>query len=223
MAAVTGMLVAVPAGWMPTVVEITVGDGGVEAEYNETAAREILAGPDSTRAGAPASGGANTTEPPQPTTAPTRTAGGDDAETVQPTESVADDREERAAEMIHQRVNAVREEEDLRPLGYSSILADVAGGHSRDMAEHGYFDHTDSEGRTVSERYDVRGVGCAGGENLFRYSGTSIGPEALAERAVTAWMNSPGHRENVLRRRFDREGVGVVYGTGSVYVTQNFC
>lgn len=48
--------------------------------------------------------------------------------------------------------------------------------------------------------------------------------EELARAAVSGWMNSPGHRANILESDYDREGIGVsVDITNAVYVTQNFC
>jgi uncharacterized protein YkwD len=48
--------------------------------------------------------------------------------------------------------------------------------------------------------------------------------EEIASQVVNGWMNSPGHRENILNARYDREGIGIaVSSDGKVYVTQNFC
>ena len=49
-------------------------------------------------------------------------------------------------------------------------------------------------------------------------------PADLARAVVDGWMESPGHRENILRSGIDREGVGVAIGRDdSVRVTQDFC
>ena len=48
--------------------------------------------------------------------------------------------------------------------------------------------------------------------------------EGLAQKAVNGWMNSKGHRENILKASYDRTGIGVaVAEDGKVYFTQNFC
>jgi uncharacterized protein YkwD len=48
--------------------------------------------------------------------------------------------------------------------------------------------------------------------------------EEIASQVVDGWINSPGHRENILNARYDREGIGIaVSSDGKVYVTQNFC
>ncbi len=46
----------------------------------------------------------------------------------------------------------------------------------------------------------------------------------LAELVVDGWMDSSGHRENILKDSYDLEGIGVaIDSTEQVYITQNFC
>lgn len=138
-------------------------------------------------------------------------------------------REIRLERLIHERVNQRRQRHGLQNLTWSAELATVARYHSTHMANRSYFAHTSPSGESLGDRYAAFGIGCAGGENLgyVRYSGISYGDEEIAERIVTGWMDSPGHRENVLRSRFDAEGIGVAIvergGYTHVYATQNFC
>jgi hypothetical protein len=79
------------------------------------------------------------------------------------------------------------------------------------------------DGLIVSVRILLAGANARkSGENLARFRGT---PEAtLAQDAVTGWMNSPGHRANLLDGGFTHIGIGVARGpNGEVYITQNFC
>jgi len=48
-------------------------------------------------------------------------------------------------------------------------------------------------------------------------------PEAIAQTTVAGWMNSSGHRENILTLTFDREGIGIAIASEKVYITENFC
>ena len=48
-------------------------------------------------------------------------------------------------------------------------------------------------------------------------------PDHVAKDAVNGWMDSPGHRKNILTPEFDREGIGVKVSAFSIYITQNFC
>lgn len=71
----------------------------------------------------------------------------------------------------------------------------------------------------LAARYAKAGLPCPGGENIY-YSPNG----ALADHVVRSWLNSDGHRETMLRERFDRQGIGVVFGEdGAVWVTQTFC
>jgi uncharacterized protein YkwD len=48
--------------------------------------------------------------------------------------------------------------------------------------------------------------------------------EEIANQAVTGWMNSEGHRKNILDDHFQQEGIGVAFSTDNkIYVTENFC
>ena len=48
--------------------------------------------------------------------------------------------------------------------------------------------------------------------------------DEIAERAVTGWMNSPGHRQNILTPRYEIEGIGVAFSADNkIYITENFC
>lgn len=140
-------------------------------------------------------------------------------------------REIRLERLIHERVNQRRQRHGLQNLTWSAELTAVARYHSTDMATESYFAHTSPSGESLGDRYAAFGIGCAGGENLgyLRYSGAAYDDEdeEIAERIVTGWMDSPGHRENLLRPRFDEEGIGVAIvergGYTHVYATQNFC
>ena len=46
--------------------------------------------------------------------------------------------------------------------------------------------------------------------------------QELAAEVVGGWMNSPGHRENILRRHYKREGIGVTFAEDFAHITQNF-
>jgi uncharacterized protein YkwD len=90
-------------------------------------------------------------------------------------------------------------------------LASAAAGHSLDMDEHDYFAHTSPTGRTLLMRIEASGfipngnVGYTLGENIAwgtLWLGT---PRAI----VKAWMQSPGHRANILDEAFRYTGVGV--------------
>ena len=82
--------------------------------------------------------------------------------------------------------------------------------HSRDMVANDYFSHVAPSGTTPEQRMRRHGApcsqGCALGENIAWASGSASTPAAI----VQAWMNSPGHRANILEPVFRYEGLGVM-------------
>ncbi|MFC6765177.1 CAP domain-containing protein [Natrinema soli] len=142
---------------------------------------------------------------------------------------------------IHEAVNEERTARGLEPLSFDTELRDIARGHSEDMAERGYFSHVDPEGNDFADRYDAAGYECrangyTGGENIAQTwydtpvrtdGGETVQYETereLANGIVDQWMNSSGHRENILATQWENEGIGVyVTDDGRVYATQNFC
>lgn len=112
-------------------------------------------------------------------------------------------------------VNAERAKAGCSPVTASGALTDLATAFSDDMAERGFFDHTDPDGDTPWDRAKAAGVSGLGGENIAR-------GQADAEAVMQAWMDSPGHKANILNCDFKTLGVGVHMGPGGPWWTQNF-
>jgi uncharacterized protein YkwD len=152
----------------------------------------------------------------------------------------------RLEKAIHDLVNRERRAKGLEPLASDRALADVARSHSGDMTRRTYFSHQSPEGEGFTARYARARYQCAlrigetvhlGAENLAQgnlfASVTTVNgvqtfdwnPEAqIAGAAVAGWMQSPGHRANLLARQWRHEGIGVAVAPDrKVYVTQNFC
>jgi uncharacterized protein YkwD len=102
--------------------------------------------------------------------------------------------------------NAERAEEGCEALRIDDRLRTAAREHSTDMAERGYFDHESPEGTSPWDRMRAAGYDAPGGENIAMGYPS---PEAV----VDAWMDSRGHRENILNCRFEAIGVGVHFGS----------
>jgi len=118
--------------------------------------------------------------------------------------------------LIFAYTNEERKERGLSALDYREDVAKAAREHSGDMAEKGEIYHGD-----IQSRYSCpRGFG----ENTAWKDTVITTNEELARGIVTGWMNSPGHRKNILRERYGSIGVGV-YKTREdvVYATQGFC
>jgi hypothetical protein len=122
-------------------------------------------------------------------------------------------------------VDEDRAAEGLPPLEPSTRLDEVARGHAEDMLERGYYDHVSPEGEDVRDRFLAAGGGRGPvvAENLARCEGcpTPPGPERVRD-FQEGWMQSPGHRGNVLGRGLDRFGFGVASGDGVTLAVQVF-
>lgn len=112
-------------------------------------------------------------------------------------------------------VNQERAKAGCQPVQSSAQLAGLARDHSKDMAARGYFSHTDPDGNTPWDRAEARGIANMGGENIAR-------GQASAESVMTAWMDSPGHRANILNCDFKTLGVGGHFAEGGPWWTQAF-
>lgn len=126
---------------------------------------------------------------------------------------------------VHTVTNQYRTEYNLPKLSYSDHLSGIALRHSRDMAVREYFDHRSPDGVGTEGRYRAHNHNDSSyGENIaYRQPGPTVSVIDLAESIVDGWMDSKGHRKNILQERFGEEGIGV-YTTndGTVYMTQNF-
>jgi uncharacterized protein YkwD len=113
-------------------------------------------------------------------------------------------------------VNEKRAKVGCSPLQASGALSDLARAHSKDMAARGFFDHTNPDGETPWDRAEQAGVSSLGGENIAR-------GQADAEAVMNSWMNSAGHRANILDCDFTTLGVGVhIADGGGPWWTQDF-
>ncbi|MFD8985457.1 CAP domain-containing protein [Streptomyces sp. NPDC059564] len=112
-------------------------------------------------------------------------------------------------------VNQERAQAGCVPVRANPPLASLAGAFSKDMAVRGFFDHTDPDGNTPWNRAEKAGISGLGGENIARGQGD-------AKSVMEAWMNSPGHKANILNCEFRTLGVGVYVAAGGPWWTQDF-
>lgn len=139
---------------------------------------------------------------------------------------------------ILQRTNDIRDTRGLSTLSWSDYLHQQALKHSRDMAENDYYSHAGPNGESPESRLRAISDRCGGpsSENIHRgelfvnmriYGSSEVvymdDPEAIARYAVQGWMNSEGHRENMLNRAWKSAGVGVYASDGMVFMTILFC
>ena len=111
-------------------------------------------------------------------------------------------------------VNEIRAENGLKVLTYDWELARVARYKSQDMKDNKYFSHTSPVYGTPFQMIKNFGISYrSAGENIAKGYAT---PQAV----VNGWMNSSGHRANILNANYTHIGVG--YVSGGNYWTQMF-
>ncbi|GIH49483.1 Uncharacterized conserved protein YkwD, contains CAP (CSP/antigen 5/PR1) domain [Microbispora rosea] len=111
--------------------------------------------------------------------------------------------------------NVERAKAGCGPLKHDPRLRTAAYAHSADMSAKDYFDHTSKDGRSFADRITAAGYTWrAAAENIAKGYGT-------AQAVVQGWMNSPGHRQNILNCNYTDIGVGYV-AAGGPYWTQDF-
>ena len=157
----------------------------------------------------------------------------------------------RMVKRVHDLVNAERETHGLSPLEYDEKLAAIATRHSLDMNTRNFFNHMNPDKEQPTDRarrakYPIfespDGVTFKSGigENIyqcstFASSSTSfeknlkkvqyewVSGDQLAMDSVQGWMNSPGHRANILNKNYVREGIGIaITQSEKISFTQNF-
>jgi len=113
-------------------------------------------------------------------------------------------------------VNVERGKEGLSPLRMHSELSKVAYEKSKDMAIYDYFDHTSPNYGSPFQMMKEFGI-------KYNYAGENIAMgHPTPEAVVKAWMESPGHRANIMNRNFGNLGVGIYNDNGTIYWTQMF-
>jgi uncharacterized protein YkwD len=108
--------------------------------------------------------------------------------------------------------NRVRAGHGLPLLKGSAKLRRAAVGHSDDMVAEGFFAHESPSGTDMAERILSTGYAAGQGWSLGENIAWGTGSLATAAEIQHAWMESPGHRANILRRQFREIGIGIAVG-----------
>ena len=118
--------------------------------------------------------------------------------------------------------NQARRRNGKGSLSRHLVLQSAAQRHSDWMGSTKTLSHAGPHGITPHRRIRVAGyAGGTTGENIYKYP-MAKGQRKLAKKLVDGWMNSPGHRANILHGAFRYIGVGVREAGGYIWATQNF-
>jgi len=102
--------------------------------------------------------------------------------------------------------NAFRAQQGVGVLVLKSNLNNVARAHAKDMSDRAYFEHDSPEGMSPTDRLNRAGIAWEqNAENIAQ--GQTSGQEA-----VTSWIGSPGHRENLVNPEYTQHGMGEFNG-----------
>lgn len=137
-----------------------------------------------------------------------------------------------AQDMTHIRahalelVNQSRKEANLPPLVAEDKLTRMAQAYAEEMLKRKFFDHVSPDGKTVADRFKKVNGGkwVMVSENIFMISQTRPPiTDTILKHLQEGWMNSPGHRENILHPGLTHFGYGIVTDDkGDLYAVQNF-
>ncbi|MFC5290868.1 CAP domain-containing protein [Actinokineospora guangxiensis] len=110
-------------------------------------------------------------------------------------------------------VNAERGQAGCAPVTLDARLTEAGQKHSEDMSANDYFSHTSQDGRSFVDRAKAEGYASPGAENI-------AAGQRSPEQVMQAWMNSSGHRANILNCDLKKMGLGLA--TEGYYWTQVF-
>ena len=118
---------------------------------------------------------------------------------------------------VVQLVNQERTSRGLKALSVDSALTNTATLKSQDMAKLGYFDHNSPTYGSPFDMMKQYGIS-------YRTAGENIAMgQTSPQQVMTGWMNSEGHRANILNSSFTKIGVGIARNSnGTYYWTQQF-
>ena len=126
-----------------------------------------------------------------------------------------DTRATSVAEEVLNIVNQERRRAGLSPLRLHSQLTAAAQDHSNDMARHNFMSHTGSDGSSFGDRLRRHGYNFrTGAENV-------AAGQSSVQDVMKSWMNSPGHRNNILGPNYRDIGIAAARGN-KLYWTQTF-
>ncbi len=137
---------------------------------------------------------------------------------VKPDDSVDQEQPSASISAVEQEIlkltNAERQKAGLAPLAIDENLMKSARAKSKDMAQNRYFSHTSPTYGSPFDQMATFGVKYRSAAENIAYGQRS------AEEVVRAWMDSPGHRQNILTGNFTHIGIG--YDANGHYWTQQF-
>ena len=145
---------------------------------------------------------------------PEQTAEGDEIFRIQASDEITLDADAEA--QLLEMVNGERRQRGLSILQAHAPIREVARKHSSDMYRRGYFSHVNPDREDPFDRIRAGSVD-------YEFAGENLALAPTLEMVHNGLMNSPRHRDNILKPEFTDLGVGIYRGPHGLMVTQNFC
>lgn len=155
----------------------------------------------------------------KPTTAPTAkpTAAPTVKPTAKPTTAPVSNSMTAMEDEVLRLTNEERAKVGAPPLKRASDLDALARAHSQDMISRHFFDHNNPDGKSPFDRMRAAGITYRAAAENIAYGQSS------AASVMNAWMNSSGHRKNILNATYTEIGIGAIKNSGgTIYWTQEF-
>jgi uncharacterized protein YkwD len=119
-----------------------------------------------------------------------------------------------AEQEVFEKVNEERAKVGLKPLAFSKELSDCAKAHSNDMHDRGFFSHINPDGWGPTQRGREGRAGSCTFEQIVPDLCYGVAENiamgcANATEVMNLWMNSPGHKDNILNSAYTHIGIGV--------------
>jgi uncharacterized protein YkwD len=150
------------------------------------------------------------TDVPSKTTTPPTTTPAPKPTTPAPAGAAADEK------LAFNLLNADRAANGLKPLKLNSQLTALGERYAQDMINRNFFSHYNPEGQSPFDRMQQAGIS-------YSHAGENLAINSNVTAAEKAFMNSSGHRANILNANYTEVGIGVRYDAkGSAYVVQEF-
>ncbi|RMF93608.1 MAG: CAP domain-containing protein [Candidatus Schekmanbacteria bacterium] len=122
-------------------------------------------------------------------------------------------------------INKDRKKNGLAKVKWDSIAAKAGQKHSDEMAKGGYLSHWNKKGQKPDQRYTNAGGRDYVAENVYMHCEFS-GDIALSKKRIKSaektFMNSAGHRANILRGTHTHVGIGIAVKNGCIFISQEF-
>ncbi len=119
-------------------------------------------------------------------------------------------------QQLLQLVNQARADAGLAPLYAEQQLTNMARDYSAEMIQYDFFGHVSPVSGDLQARVAAHGIGG------WLLAGENIAKSPTVESAFAAFMNSPGHRDNILKPDYNCTGIGILQGPNGLVITQEF-